>query len=379
MSQSRIQGIGLMWKIRKDNAGNLLEGQKRENDTLKNKVSQFQAILDSMVEGVIALDRQAGVIFINPAIEHIFSIKKANAMGKPLLEAIRNSELFELYSQALSLENPVSREINMLLPVERSFQVSAAAVREKGLPWAVVMILNDITKIRRLDAVRKDFIANVSHELKTPLTSIKGFIETLLAGAIDDKENNRKFLEIILGHSHRLERLISELLELSRLESEKIILDLQDLPLSDMIQEVIDILKLQIAEKKIQCEFNIPGNCIITADKARIGQVLNNLLDNAVKFNRKSGQIIIDSEDAPAQIKVIIQDTGCGIPEKEIPRIFERFYRVDKARSRQLGGTGLGLSIVKHIIELHNGQVGVESVQDKGSRFWFVLPKRNFT
>jgi two-component system phosphate regulon sensor histidine kinase PhoR len=224
--------------------------------------------------------------------------------------------------------------------------------------------------------MRRDFVANVSHELKTPLTSIKGFVETLLEGALEDQENNRNFLKIIQEQAERLDNLVNDLLSLSHLESAGIAIDKSRFSLSDQVKEVVVGFRSQLKNKGIEVINQLPKELIIDADKNRVQQVLVNLVDNAIKFNKDKGSITIYNQDYGGNIKVIIEDSGMGIPQMDIPRIFERFYRVDKARSRQLGGTGLGLSIVKHIVELHGGTVGVESTEGLGSKFWFSLPIR---
>jgi len=237
------------------------------------------------------------------------------------------------------------------------------------------VVVHDITEIRRLETVRSDFVANVSHELKTPLTSIKGFVETLLEGALDDKENNRNFLKIIRDHAERLDSLVNDLLSLSHLESKEIMLKKTSFNLRQQVEGVISGFRSQFKKKDIEIKNGLSADISVTADKDRLEQVIINLIDNAIKFNKKKGFVRIFGEEINGKVKIIVEDSGIGIPEKDIPRIFERFYRVDKARSRELGGTGLGLSIVKHIIELHNGSAGVESTEGLGSKFWFILPK----
>jgi two-component system phosphate regulon sensor histidine kinase PhoR len=259
--------------------------------------------------------------------------------------------------------------------VQRVFEVNATPIFKDASVNGALVVIHDITEIRRLETVRRDFVANVSHELKTPLTSIKGFIETLLEGALEDKENNRNFLKIIQSHADRLDALVNDLLSLSHLESKEIRVDKTDFDLNAQVEEVLRGFKSQLKAKGIEVEYAVLKNLKVSADKDRIHQVLVNLIDNAIKFNKEKGSIKLYAESVNGNLKVIVEDSGMGIPSKDIPRIFERFYRVDKARSRELGGTGLGLSIVKHIIELHNGAVGVESTEGLGSKFWFTLPK----
>ena len=342
---------------------------------LEKQSSQLRAILNSMTEGVIAVDRHANIISVNPAIEQIFGVSKSESEGRLLLEVIKNNDIFDIASGVLSSAQNASKELNLVWPVQRVFQVNAVPLFEADAVSGCLLVIHDITEIRKLEAIRRDFVANVSHELKTPLTSINGFVETLLEGALEDKENSRHFLEIVKEHTQRLNSLINDLLELSYVESGHSGLELEKVRLSEFTDKILSGFRSQLKKKTILTENIIPPELLIKADKNRLEQVLVNLIDNAIKFNRDRGFIRISSQDLNDKIKVIIEDSGPGIPEKDISRIFERFYRVDKARSRELGGTGLGLSIVKHIVELHAGMVGVDSIEGAGSKFWFTLPK----
>lgn len=351
-------------------------------DELKGNISALErekglmlAILNSMVEGVIAVDRDMRVFSVNPPVEKIFGITKEESEGKFLLEVIRNNDIAEVISACLGRGEFLSREMSLVWPVKKIFQVNATPIFEKGLVSGCLLVIHDVTEIRKLETVRRDFVANVSHELKTPLTSIKGFIETLLGGALDDKKNNRHFLEIIQNHTERMNSLVNDLLELSQIESKEIKLEINELNLKELCEKVLSGFKVEIKKKEIKVENDLSEGLPVKADKDKIEQVFTNLIDNAIKFNKEKGLIKVYSEESGERIKITIEDSGIGIPPKDIPRIFERFYRVDKARSRELGGTGLGLSIVKHIIELHGGSVGVESTEDLGSKFYFFLPK----
>ena len=342
---------------------------------LRAENSAMQAILGSMIEGVIAVDKGTKIISVNPAIERIFKIKKEEAEGKFLLEAIQNNDIAEVIGNVLQNKKVISKELSLVWPVQRTFRVNVSPLFENGAVSGCVAVIHDITEIRRLERMRSDFVANVSHELKTPLTSIKGFVETLLEGALEDKENNRNFLSIIQDQAERLNNLINDLLELSHIESREVSLKTEDLYLCKLFEVVALGFKSKIKKKNIEIKNELADSMIIKADKEKIEQVVINLIDNAIKFNKDNGSIRIFSEGLGDRIKIIVEDSGAGIPEKDIPRIFERFYRVDKARSRELGGTGLGLSIVKNIIELHEGSVGVESTEGLGSKFFFLLPK----
>jgi len=342
---------------------------------IATKNQHLEAIFNSMVEGVIVTDKSSRVISINHTIERLFDAAKGQTEGRLFLEGIRNSRISEVITSAMGLAKLISEEVILLTPEQRVLQVDVSPIFEKNKVTGSVAVIRDITEIRRLETIRRDFVANVSHELKTPLTSIKGFVETLIEGAMDDKKNNLSFLKIIQEHADRLNNLVDDLLDLSYIESKAAVLDLSSFDLGQLAKKVILSFSSKFSKHKIEASNNITTGSFVTADRNKIEQVLTNLVDNAIKFNREKGTVSILSEDLGAQIKIIVEDSGFGIPVKDIPRIFERFYRVDKARSRSLGGTGLGLSIVKHIIELHGGSVGVESTEGLGSRFWFVIPK----
>ncbi len=342
---------------------------------LERRSSLTRAILESMVEGVIAIDKDARILSINPSIEKIFGISKDESEGRIFLEAIRNNDISEIIDNVLKKGEFASHQLSLLWPVQKDLKINATPIFEKGLPIGCLLVIYDITQIRKLETMRSDFIANVSHELKTPLTSIKGFVETLLEGALEDKENGRHFLKIIQDHVNRLDSLVNDLLDLSYLESKEAFLKKEDIKLKVLVDDVLAGFTPQVKKKAVEAINELSSDIKIKADKDKINQVFTNLIDNAIKFNRQKGSVKIYSQDVNNKVKIIVEDSGSGIPAKDLPRIFERFYRVDKARSRELGGTGLGLSIVKHIVELHKGDVGVESTEGLGSKFWFSLPK----
>lgn len=381
-----------------DEIGELSVTLNKMAQDIEDKIREIRAqnqklsvIFNSMIEGVIVVDKTGRIISVNPAIERIFGVSSKDVNGKVFLEAIRNNDIAEIINSVLSRAEPVSKEITLVYPARKIFEVNATPVFDVSTSLTInpersrridnnnvsgcLTVIHDITEIKRLQTLRSDFVANVSHELKTPLTSIKGFIETLLEGALDDKENNRNFLKIIAEHAERLNNLVNDLLSLSHLESKGIIIEKKSFNLRQQLEETVSAFGSQLNKKKIAVKNELPPDTLITADRNRIGQVVTNLIDNAIKFNRENGFIRIYSREIDGKIEIIIEDSGIGIPAKDIPRIFERFYRVDKARSRELGGTGLGLSIVKHIIELHNGSVGVESIEGLGSKFFFILSK----
>ena len=367
----------------KDELGELAATLNKMAQNMEDKISEIEvknqhlvAILESMVEGIIVVDKASRIVSVNPTVENIFNISKKNLEGKIFLEAIRNNDILNIINVVLKKGKFTSCELTLMWPVQKIFQINASPIFEKGIVSGCLLVIHNMTEIRRLETMRRDFVANVSHELKTPLTSIKGFTETLLEGALDDKENNIHFLKIIQSHTERLNKLVDDLLSLSHLESKEIQLKKQASNLKEQAEQVIINFKSQLEKKAMGIKNELPQGVVINADRDRIEEVFTNLLDNAIKFSKDKGIIKIYGQEENGKIKIIIEDSGIGIPEKDIPRIFERFYRVDKARSRELGGTGLGLSIVKHIVELHGGNVGVESVEGFSSKFWFTLPKQ---
>jgi two-component system phosphate regulon sensor histidine kinase PhoR len=291
------------------------------------------------------------------------------------LEVIRNNDIAEIIGSVLKNGRFRSAEIDMAWPVRRALEVNASPIFSGDAISGCLAVFHDITEIRRLETMRRDFVANVSHELKTPLTSIKGFVETLLEGALEDKENAAHFLKIISEHANRLDNLVKDLLALSYLESAEAAISPEDVDMKRLADEVLSGFEAGMKRRSISARNELPEGALFKADKNKMEQVFVNLIDNAVKFNKDGGSIRIYSEKTAAGTRFIVEDSGTGIPPKDIPRIFERFYRVDKARSRSLGGTGLGLSIVKHIVSLHGGTVGVESAEEIGSKFYLTLPK----
>ncbi len=342
---------------------------------LEKQRATVQAIIASMVEGVVAVDKDTKILSVNPSVEKMFEISAKEAEGKFFLEVIRNNDIASVIDEALKKVEFISRELHLVWPVHKVFQVNASPILQDNSVSGCVLVIHDITEMRKLEVMRRDFVANVSHELKTPLTSIKGFIETLLEGALDDKENSRDFLKIIQEHADRLDSLTSDLLDLSCLESKEIKLEAEKVDLKILADEALAGFKAQLKKKDIQGINEIPPGVFVNADINKMRQVFTNLIDNAIKFNKEKGLIKIYKEESGDKYKIVVEDSGIGIPAKDTPRIFERFYRVDRARSRELGGTGLGLSIVRHIVDLHGGTVGVESTEGLGSKFWFILPK----
>ena len=338
--------------------------------------NQAGAILDSIADGVIAVNKSGEVLFINPVIEKVFGIDQKTSQGKNILGVIRNYDVERLLEKALRTEKPVSQEIRLIYPEPKVFYVNATPLqghgRQKG---GAVVLFNDITQRKRLEDMRTEFVANVSHELRTPLTSIRGFLETLLEGKIEDQATVRRFLEIINRETARLTRLIDDLLNLSKIEERQVVHRWQAVQLLDTVNRAVVMFQAQAEEQGLELVTELPAELpVVRGDPDMLAQVLINLLDNAIKFTPAGGRIIVRASANEENVRVDVEDTGIGIPPENLPRIFERFYRVEKSRSRELGGIGVGLAIVKHIIRAHGGKTGVESVVGKGSKFTFTLP-----
>ncbi len=338
--------------------------------------SRFEAILLSMFEGVMVVDTKGTILLMNRALKDLLKVKDEFVNKKPL-EILRNIEIQEIVDNTLKLKQGVeSREISVLFPEEKILLIHATPVVRENETEGAVLVFHDITSLRELEKIRKDFVANVSHELRTPVASIKGYAETLLDGALEDKNNAKDFLKIIYTDIDRLARLIDDLLNLSRIESGKFKMNLQLCAIAPIIKGVVSRLNKQARDKSITIKTNIPEKLdSLLIDETRIAQVLFNLIDNAIKYIPEKGNIIISVNEKDGFIQINIADTGSGIAQEHIPRLFERFYRVDKSRSQELGGTGLGLAIVKHIIQAHQGEVFVQSILGQGSVFSFTLPK----
>ncbi|QPD05479.1 MAG: hypothetical protein Nkreftii_003253 [Candidatus Nitrospira kreftii] len=353
-------------------------------DELSEDRTQLLAVLTSMVEGVMVLDYRGHVLQVNPALERMFGISRIEARGRPCTELFRHQQLNELI--AFILQSAAHHQDEIVLPLTgRCLQIEASPAGGKRENEAcVVLVFHDITELRRLEKIRTDFVANVSHELRTPLTSIKGYVEALLDGAKDDPVASSKFLNIILKQSDRLNLIIEDLLELSKIESGRISMKEEPLDLQTLVERTLSMIKPMADKNRHHLVTAIMSSLPpVAGDEGRLAQVLTNLLDNAIKYTPAGGTITVSAALAPSPrsserpataIDLSVADTGIGIPEQDRPRVFERFYRVDKARSRELGGTGLGLAIVKHIVEGHGGHVWVEANHPHGSRFVVRLP-----
>lgn len=344
--------------------------------TLTEERNQSAAILRSMAEGVAVIGASQRLLFCNDAFCKALEFGASSWEGRPIAEVIRQADLLDAIRAALAGSESVQSELVLGVLRTRTFWVTAAPVRSNGTIGGAVMVLHDITELRRLERARRDFVANVSHEFKTPLTAIRGFAETLIGGAMEDLDNRGRFLEIIRAHAIRLGRLTDDLLKLARIEAGKLVLELQPVSAGEFILPCIETARLNAAPRNISLEFSCPPDLpAVMGDLSSLQEIMQNLLDNAVRYSPEGGLITISASAPKDKLMVSVKDTGIGIPKAEQERIFERFYRVDAARSRESGGTGLGLSIAKHLVEAHGGRIEVDSEIGRGSTFIIILPR----
>ncbi|MCW5558243.1 MAG: PAS domain-containing protein [Verrucomicrobiae bacterium] len=345
----------------------------RESQWVEEQTKQ-QAVFNSMIEGLLILDEGGRVQFANPTLGQMFQLPR-DVRGLTLLETLRLHELQELAVRAVAEGRVTGFELQLPGDNGRVLQINAASVRDPERAHAgTILVFHDLTRIKRLESVRKEFVANVSHELRTPLSMIKGYVETLLDGAKDDPAVATRFLQTIEKHADRLSFLIDDLLTISQLESGSVALNLQPLDLRDQVAAVARDLETRAKEREVRLVNEVPEDLAVRADGDRLQQVLYNLADNAIKYGRSGGEVRMGGRRMPGgRVEGWVADEGPGIPADSIERVFERFYRVDRARSREQGGTGLGLSIVKHIIQGHGGEVRAESTPGKGATFYYTL------
>lgn len=339
--------------------------------TLSQNTALLETVLGTMVEGVIVVDRQECVLYVNPAARSLLDIPNRDITGRPLLEVVRSPGIEEGAKAALQTRTMHRAEFEILRK-DRAIALNASPLGGDSQRGAV-LVLHDVTELRRLERMRREFVSNVSHELKTPLTAIQAYADTLSEGALDDPEHNRVFLSRIVEQAQRLEDLILDLLRLARIESQQTA-DLRPVLLNEIVSLCVSDHERVAAGKGLQIESRFEVSVTVLGDPEELRQVVDNLLDNAIKYTPAGGRVEVAlRQDGPSGI-LEVTDTGIGIPREEQSRIFERFYRVDRARTRAIGGTGLGLSIVKHIVQQFGGDVEVTSELGKGSRFTVRLP-----
>jgi two-component system phosphate regulon sensor histidine kinase PhoR len=344
--------------------------------TITRQRNESEAILASMVEGVLAVDSTGHVVRANKAAVSLLDVDNEDIRGRSIEEVVRNPQIQDFIKQILDGKEPAETDIFLQADGRRYFQLHGARLAAGQTETGAVIVLNDMTRMRRLESVRRDFVANVSHELKTPITSIKGFVETLLEGAPKDPEQSRRFLEIIAKHSDRLNAIIEDLLSLSRLEaeSEQRKISFEKKFLKPVIDSAVELSKVKAEDKKVMINVSCPNSLEARINAPLLEQAVLNLIDNAIKYSDSGSTVAITAESKDDEIAISVTDHGCGIEKKHLSRLFERFYVVDKGRSRKLGGTGLGLAIVKHICQVHGGYVTADSSPGRGSTFIIHLP-----
>lgn len=346
--------------------------------TVVGQRNEQEAVLASMVEGVFAIDRDEKILRINQAAANLLDLQAEAVVGRRIQEVLRKPDLQKFVAEALQSKQPLEAEMRLAIRGEERFlQTHGAPLRDaSGQEIGVLVVLNDITRLQRLENIRRDFVANVSHELKTPITAIKGSVETLQSGAIDEPESAPRFLDIIARQADRLNAIIEDLLALSRIEQEeeKAEIQLSPVEVALVIQGALQACQVKAREKQVLLTVDCPAGLQCQASAPLLEQALVNLVDNAIKYSNEGGSVHLAARAGADSLEVTVRDFGCGIAREHLPRLFERFYRVDKARSRKQGGTGLGLAIVKHIIQAHGGEVRVESSHGEGSLFTIVLP-----
>ena len=357
--------------------GTLRSMNTRLQDTvekLQHKSVELESVIDHMINGLIAVDGQLRVVQMNNAAKHMLGVT-GSAVGKPVLEATGNSRLEAGLQEAMEHEELVTLELPVrATPRHRLIRLYVSPLEHENESIGAVALLEDITELRNLEQMRTDFAANVTHELKTPLTSIKGFVETLQAGAIEDPEMAKRFLDIISMEADRLTRLINDVLSLSSMENGRVRITTERLSLGKHAQDVCLMLENSAKQKNIALHIDAGEDTFINANQDHVKQLLINLIDNAIKYTLNDGTVNVAVAREGESVKLHVKDTGIGIAQEHIPRLFERFYRVDKGRSRNMGGTGLGLAIVKHIVMDMGGQIDVQSELNVGTEFTVTLP-----
>jgi two-component system, OmpR family, phosphate regulon sensor histidine kinase PhoR len=335
----------------------------------------FEATLGGMREGLLVVDADLRVIASNPAAHRLFKLTDRELQSQRLTELTRNPAIYSAFLDALKGEERSGIKVETHDPSRRVFDLRVVPLGVAGRKNSAgaIGVFFDITQLEKLERVRQEFLSNVSHELRTPLTAILAFVETLEAGAIDDEENSRRFLAIIRKNAARMQNLIDDILELSAIEAGMVTVHSQTIELAPLVGDVIASLAVHAAAQGVAVRNEVSPGTVVFADPRRLEQMLTNLIENGIKFNRDGGAVVVGCENG-ARSRILVQDTGEGIPAQHLDRLFERFYRVDRARSREMGGTGLGLAIVKHLARAHGGEVKVTSELGQGSIFEIDLP-----
>jgi len=357
---------------------NKMAAQLRQQlSSVTREKNELEAVLSAMVEAVILVDRNSRILQLNQAAEKLFHLSGEKVRGRTVQEVIRHTDLHRFVTKALVGVEPIEGDIAFIGDPDKFLQAHGVPLMEGDSERAgALFVLNDVTRLRTLEKIRRDFVANVSHELKTPITSIKGFLETLKEGGLNDPENAERFLDIIIKHTDRLSMIIEDLLSLSRIETdaEKGEIALEEATLNGVFEAVGKTCNEKAREKSIAVEYDIGEGIVVKINPTLLEQAIENLVDNAIKYSEPNSLIRVEASKKADEVIIKVQDHGCGIPKEHLDRIFERFYRVDKARSRKVGGTGLGLAIVRHIVSAHHGRITVQSSVGDGSTFFIHLP-----
>ncbi|GIO95559.1 PAS domain-containing sensor histidine kinase [Paenibacillus lautus] len=375
---------------RKDEIGQLAQAINGMADSLQTQLRTIrdnedllQSVLNNMTGGIVMVNGAGQIILVNRAAERMLGINAEVITGKSYRELKQHYELTKLMEEGLESKEGFHEERNIYYPVESIIRLDGVAMmqeEEQESYRGMLFLLQDVSDIRRLERMRSEFVANVSHELKTPLAAVKGFAETLLGGGVTDEKTSRSFLQIIYDESERLNRLIGDILELSKIESKRIQMDYSPIHLSAFFDTISEMMRTVAEKKRISLELDIPEELFMEGDEDKLRQIFMNLLSNSISYTQEGGRVKLTAREKHSNgnaediVEFLVKDSGIGIPKKDLPRIFERFYRVDKARSRGSGGTGLGLSIVKHLVDLHHGTIKVESELGIGSSFIIELP-----
>ena len=364
-----LVSLHLWWRRKYDR---LIEADARAKS---ERELQETMLFNSMAEGVLLLDESDRIALINDSLRRLFSVG-TEVRGHTILEAFRLEALADVVKRLQQEPTIFGCELELPLLEDRWLQVNAAALLDKqGQRHGSILVFHDLTRLKQLENTRREFVANVSHELRTPLSLIKGFVETLLEGAKNDPDLAGRFLRTIEKHANRLTFLIEDLLTISRLESGRTVLSLQSVELREAVERVLEDLQTRTTEKRARLTNEVPKQLTAQADAERLQQVLYNLVENAIKYGPNESQVTVGAKELPdSKVELWVRDNGPGIPPEAHDRVFERFFRVDRARSRETGGTGLGLAIVKHIVQAHGGEVWVKSEPGAGSTFHFTLP-----
>ena len=379
LTVAALAAVHFWWRakfraVQGQRAAEIENSRRHQQQTSVDAKAQQQVLFNSMIEGLLLLDRSQKIYLANRSFKNLFSLK-TELRGKTVLEALRLHELDDLVRRVQAEGQVFDYELKLPDLSERWLRVNAAVISNSaGEREGTILVFHDLTRLKQLERTREEFVANVSHELRTPLSLIKGYVETLLDGARDNPEVAERFLKIIERNTQRLDLLIQDLLTISALESGRLKLNLQPLELHPLADKVLADLHAKAENKNVSLVNELP-KFATHADVNRLDQVFANLVDNAIKYGRASGTVTVGGKKLDdGNLEIFVRDDGPGIPAESLDRVFERFYRVDKARSRDQGGTGLGLSIVKHIVQAHGGEVRCESELGKGATFFFTLP-----